>query len=211
MDEKIITCAAEAAIEDLQLDCGVEGVRHLSGDVEWCVEFSGKYGPLRDDFKNQFDKENGSKVIREKIKRHLLEQVTKIRSNTGKTKRPRSMSKGKRDQGPGSESSYKFIDEAFDRASRLANQVVERVSGVAGATREAVSDIAEKLTPVTIEVQTVAPSTRKMPARAAKPKVAAARKAPNAGKKVSKATAKVKSGAKSKRAAKKGKQVARRR
>jgi hypothetical protein len=210
VDDKIITGAAEAAIEDLQLDCRVEGVRHLSGDVEWCVEFSGKYGPLRDDFKNQFDKENSSKVVREKIKRHLLEQVTKIRSNTGKTKRPRSMSKGKRDHGPGSESSYKFIDEAFDRAAKLAGQVVERVSGVAGAARAVVSEIAEKLPPVTIEVQTVAPSTRKRSTRAAKPKAAAARKAPTARKKASK-SATSKSGAKSKRAAKKGKEVARRR
>ena len=212
MDEKMITRSAEAAIADLELDCGIEGVRHLSGDVGWCVEFSGKYGPLRDNFKNQFDKENSAKVIREKIKRHLLEQVTKIRSNTGKRKRPRAVLNKNRDESRVTDKAYEFIDDAFDRASRLAGRVAERVSGAAAAARDAVSDIAENLTPITVEVHSVAPSTKTRTARATKPKAPAARKpttkaaakGPRAGKSVSKS-------GKGKRAAKKGKEIARRR
>src|SRR5215212_2537961 len=88
MDERAINGAAIEAIKDLELDCEIKEVRQLAGKDEWCIQFSGKYGQFCDDFKNQFGKENSASVIREKIKSHLLKQVSKIRSGTGRRRRP---------------------------------------------------------------------------------------------------------------------------
>src|SRR5215210_7262274 len=94
MDEQAITGAAEEAINDLQLDCKIKDVCRSPNGEQWCVQFSGKYGQFCDDFKDQFEKENSSSLVREKIKSHLLKQVTKIRSTTGKSRRPRTPPSG---------------------------------------------------------------------------------------------------------------------
>ncbi|MDT5060784.1 MAG: hypothetical protein QOH63_1243 [Acidobacteriota bacterium] len=177
MDEQAIKRAAEDAVLNLQLDCEIKSVGRSPNGDEWCVQFSGKYGQFCDDFKNQFEKENSPRVVQEKIKSHLLKQVTKIRSSTGKSRRPRT---NPSDEGQAQSSQmsapFKMIEDAFSRASEIAGAVVQQVVGVAETARETVGNIAESVSPVTIEIRSDSnviakeprsSSTRK-PTRAAK-------------------------------------------
>jgi hypothetical protein len=169
MDKQDITRAAEAALGDLNLDGKVNDViRSPSGD-KWCVQFSGHYAQLCDEFKDQFGEENGPAVVREKIKRYLLKQVTKIRNTTGKTRRPRSQPSDKQKSSATSKS-FGFIGDALERASQIAGEVAERASGVAGAARDAVVDVAEKLTPVTVELRGVSNTKARKPSQPSKQK-----------------------------------------
>jgi hypothetical protein len=177
MDEQAITRAAEEAVNDLQLDCKIKNVCRSPNGEQWCVQFSGKYGQFCDDFKNQFEKENSPRVVREKIKSHLLKQVTKIRSNTGKSRRGRT---NPSDEGEAQNSQIsaplKMIEDAFSRASQIAGDVVQQVAGVAEAARETVSSVAESISPVTIEIRSdsrvrakdARSSSARKPTRAAK-------------------------------------------
>jgi hypothetical protein len=154
MDEQAITRAAEEAVNDLQLDCKINKVCRSPRGGQWCVQFSGKYGQFCDDLKNQFGKENSARVVQEKIKSHLLKQVTKIRSNTGKTRRPRTNLSGEgQAQSSAMSAPLKMIEDAFNRASEIAGEVVEQVAGVAGAARETVANVAESISPVTVEIR----------------------------------------------------------
>ncbi|HEV7375640.1 MAG TPA: hypothetical protein VGN95_13035 [Pyrinomonadaceae bacterium] len=162
MDEQAITRAAEEAVNDLQLDCKINKVCRSPRGDQWCVQFSGKYGQFCDDLKNQFGKENSARVVQEKIKGHLLKQVTKIRSNTGKTRRPRiNPSDEGQMQSTIMSAPLKMIEDAFNRASQIAGEVVGQVAGVAGAARETVANVAESISPVTIEIRSDSIATAK--------------------------------------------------
>jgi uncharacterized protein YoxC len=154
MDEQAIKRAAEEAVNDLQLDCEIKNVCRSPNRDEWCVQFSGKYGQFCDDLKNQFEKENSPRVVREKIKSHLLKQVTKIRSSTGKSRRGRT---NPSDEGQAQSSqmsgTFKMIEDAFNRASEIAGEVVQQFAGVAEVARETVGNIAESVSPVSVEVR----------------------------------------------------------
>jgi hypothetical protein len=170
MDEQAITRAAQEAVNDLQLDCKINKVCRSPRGDQWCVQFSGKYGQFCDDLKNQFGKENSARVVQEKIKSYLLEQVTKIRSNTGKTRRPRTNPSGEgQAQSSAMSAPLKMIEDAFNRASEIAGEVVQQVAGVAGAARETVANVAESISPVTIEIRSdsnvTAKESRRFPAR----------------------------------------------
>jgi hypothetical protein len=176
MDEQAITHAAQEAVNDLQLDCKINKVCRSPRGDQWCVQFSGKYGQFCDDLKNQFGKENSARVVQEKIKSHLLKQVTKIRSSTGKSRRPRV---NPSDEGQAQDTimsaPLKMIEDAFNRATEIAGEVVGQVAGVAGAARETVANVAESISPVTIEIRSDSNVAAKEPRRssARKPKRAA--------------------------------------
>ena len=181
MDERAINGAAIEAIRDLELDCEIKEVRQAGSEQEWCIQFSGKYGQYCDDFKNQFGKESSPQVIREKIKSHLIKQVNKIRSGTGR-KRKSAVSatdESRQPEGGILAEPLKMIGEVFGRASGIAGIVIDQASTLAEAARDTISEAAANITPVTIKVRSTATTTRARQKRAsgsAKKKTAVARK-----------------------------------
>jgi hypothetical protein len=163
MDERAINGAAIAAINDLQLDCEIKEVCKSAGGDEWCIQFSGKYGQFCDGFKNQFEKESSAEVIREKIKGYLIKQVNKIRTTTGRRRRPAVADTGKERQQESSilAAPLKLVEELFDRATSMAGGVVSQASSVAEAARETVADVAANISPVTIEVRSTTRAVKK--------------------------------------------------
>lgn len=204
MDEQAVKRAAEEAVGDLQLDCEIKNVCRSPNGEEWCIQFSGKYGQFCDGFKNQFEKENSSRVAREKIKSHLLKQVTKIRSNTGKTRRGRTNPSVEGEaQSSMMSAPLKLLEDVFNRASEIAGGVVGQVVGVAEVARETMSGVAENMSPVTIEIRSDSSSTAKRSrskSSARKPSRAAKATVGKKAKKASKVSAKV---SRSKKASKK--------
>jgi hypothetical protein len=205
MDERVINGAAIAAINDLQLDCEIKDVCQSSGGDEWCIEFSGKYGRFCDGFENQFGEESSAEVIREKIKGHLIKQVNKIRTTTGRRRRPAAAETSeKREADAGILASPRqLIADLFDRAAGITSAVVSQASTVAETAREVVTDVATNLTPVTVEVRS---TTREVKKRASgstsKKRVTARKAATGKAKKATKATKRVSAQAGKKRAGK---------
>lgn len=197
MDERAINGAAIEAINDLELDCEIKDVCQSSGD-EWCIQFSGKYGTFCDGFKNQFGKESSSQVIREKIKGYLIKQVHKIRSKTGRRRKPAIIeTQEKREQESGILAApLRIVGELFDRAAGIAGSVVNQASTIAETARETVADAASNISPVTIEIRSTASAVKKKASKRASgltaKKVIKARKAaPAKAKKAKKATKRV--------------------
>jgi hypothetical protein len=153
MDEQAIKRAAEEAVNDLQLDCEIKNVCRSPNKEEWCIQFSGKYGQLCDDFKNQFEKENSHVVIREKIKSHLLKQVSKISRSTGKSRRGRARPPDEDQSQSALAAPIKMIEEAFGRASEIAGEVVRQVSSAADVALETAESVAESVSPATVEIE----------------------------------------------------------
>jgi hypothetical protein len=181
MDERTINGAAIEAIKDLELDCEIREVRQAGSGNEWCIQFSDKYGQFCDEFENQFGEESSHQVIREKIKNHLIKQVTKIRSSTGRKRKP---AVGETNESRATESGIlatplKMIGEVFGRASGIAGEVIKQASTLAEAARDTVSEAAANITPVTIEVRstTTASTRQKKASGSAKKKPVKARKA----------------------------------
>jgi hypothetical protein len=203
MDEQAIIRAAEEAMHDLQIDCQVKEVCRSSDGDQWCIQFSGKYGQFCDEFKNQFGKENSSRIIQEKIKMHLLKQVTKIRSSTGKSRRPKVNIPDERPtQSSIISAPLEMVGEALSRASQIAGGIVGQVAGVADAARETVANLADSISPPTVEIGSDVPVEEKRRRRATARKSAKATKATS--RKASKATRRVSRPA-SKKAKKAGK------
>jgi hypothetical protein len=209
MDEQAITRAAEEAVNDLQLDCRINKVSRSPRGDQWCVQFSGKYGQFCDDLKNQFGKENSARVVREKIKSHLLKQVTRIRSSTGKTRRPRpSPSDEAQTQSAMLSAPLKMFEDVFNRATEIAGEVVGQVAGVAGIARETVANVAESISPATIEIRSNSTATAKGSSssharRHTKAAKATSRKSGKKAKKPGKVAAKVSKGKKASKRSKK--------
>ena len=202
MNEETIRRAAEDALSDLQLESEIKEICESGDKDEWCVQFAGSYGQFCDKFQDQFEKENSPELIREKIKRYLLKQVTKLRSSAGKSRRGRgtSMADKKRDEEFTLGTPLKMIEEVFDRATQIAGGAVQVASSVAETARDAVTDVTTNMRPTVVEVQSRARPPRKKPARSAAKKKgrAAARKSAKATVK----TAQRRSGGSSKKAVK---------
>lgn len=214
MDERAINGAAIEAVHDLEVDCEIKEVCKGSGKDEWCVQFSGKYGQFCDNFQNQFGQENSPEVMREKIKSFLIKQVAKIRSSTGRKRKPAA------DAGDDSRDSasrlltepLKLVGEVLSRATGMATQVVSQASAVAETARATLSgaDLGSAADPVTAGVQATSLETQpKLPRKTtgrtiikspAKAKKATTKRA--ARKAVKKATAS-KTAARAKKSAKK--------
>ncbi|MDT4898235.1 MAG: hypothetical protein QOH25_3312 [Acidobacteriota bacterium] len=190
MDERAINGAAIEAIKDLELDCEIKEVRQAGSENEWCIQFSDKYGQFCDDFKNQFGKENSPQVIREKIKSHLIKQVNKIRSGTGRKRKPAATATNESRQPESGilAAPLKMIGEVFGRASGIAGEVINQASTLAETARDTVSEAAANLSPVTIEVRSTTTRARQKRASgsARKKPVKAARATPAKAKQASK-------------------------
>src|SRR5215213_2735823 len=141
MDERAVNGAAIEAARDLDVDCEIKQVCKGSGADEWCVQFSGKYGQFCDNFQNQFGQENSPEVMREKIKAFLIKQVAKIRSSTGRKRRPATSAARESRESVGGllTEPLKMVGEVLGRATGLASQVVSRASDVAETARAALS------------------------------------------------------------------------
>jgi hypothetical protein len=203
MDEQAINGAAIAAINDLQLDCEIKEVCQSSGGDEWCVQFSGKYGRFCDGYKNQFGKESSAEVVREKIKGYLIKQVNKIRTTTGRRRKPAVADSGEKREAESGifTAPLKIVEELFDRAVGIAGGVVSQASNVAETARETVADVASNISPVTIEVRSTTRAVKKRASGSTARKTVKARKAAPA--KAKKATKRV-----TRRAGKQAKKVA---
>ena len=183
MDERAINGAAIEAIRDLEIDCEIKEVCRAGSGDEWCVQFSGKYGQFCDSFKNQFGKESSPQVIREKIKSHLIKAVTKIRSGTGRKRKPMVSERGesRETQSGILTAPLKMVGEVFDRVASIAGTVIGQASTVADSARDVVADVASNISPLTIEVSSTTREVKKrVPARSAKKKTVKARKATSA-------------------------------
>jgi hypothetical protein len=136
MDEKLITVAAEAAVNDLQLDCRVVSISQRK-DV-WCVKFSGSYGELCDEFRSRYGKENSAEVVREKLKRLLL-----------KSPKPTGRRRGvsNRSTGAGIGSSLldiprQIAEDALEQTTRIAGAVINSTVNTAETAFKTVADAA---------------------------------------------------------------------
>ena len=179
MDEQAINGAAIEAIKDLDIDCEIREVRQPSGGDEWCIQFSGKYGQFCDEFKNQFGEESSHQVIREKIKSHLIKQVSKIRSGTGRKRMPAVVETGERREAESGilAAPLKLVGEVFDRVAGLTGVVINQATTVAETARDVVTDAASNLSPVTIEVRSKTRAVKKSAAASGSRKTARAAKA----------------------------------
>jgi hypothetical protein len=205
MDERAINGAAIEAIRDLELDCEIKEVVQASGADQWCIQFSGKYGQFCDEFKNQFGEESSPQVLREKIKSHLIKQVSKIRSGTGR-KRKAVTVETEESRETGSKllaEPLRMVGEVFERLTGITGIVVDQATTAAETARDALADAASNLSPLTIEVrgktrrsETRAPttasktSTRTAKGKSASPRKATKRAAPAARKQAKKASKK---------------------
>ncbi|MBD0372077.1 MAG: hypothetical protein ICV60_14645 [Pyrinomonadaceae bacterium] len=143
MDAETIKREALDAILDLQLDSTVSGVTHAGKN--WCVQFSGDYGQFCDSFKNQFERDNSPRVIREKIKKHLLAQITQLRNKGGR----RATKKAFVDDEP---NVAELFQEAVTETTRAIGQAIDRTLGITGAGIQAASDVAESVTARTADL-----------------------------------------------------------
>jgi hypothetical protein len=162
MDERAINGAAIEAIRDLELDCEIKEVCKGSGEGEWCVQFSGKYGRFCDNFQNQFKQDNSPEVMREKIKSFLIKQVAKIRSNTGRKRKPaRDAAEDRESVGGLLTEPFKLVGEVLGRATGMATEVVSQASSVAETARATLSAADLVSTePATVGVQATALETQ---------------------------------------------------
>jgi len=165
MDEETIRREAGEAITSLELDSTVSAVTHHGGN--WCIQFSGDYGQFCDQFRNQFERDNNPRVIREKIKKHLLEQITQMRNKGGR----RTSKKAFEDEQ--GRNATELFQEAFTQTTRAIGEAIERTLGITGAGIEAAGEVAETLTANAAEI--IRPEPAREPARA-RPASSAARK-----------------------------------
>ena len=192
MDAETIKREALDAILDLQLDSSVSGV--TQSGKNWCVQFSGDYGQFCDSFQNQFDRDNSPRVIREKIKKHLLGQITQLRNKGGR----RTTKKGFDDDEP---NVTELFQEAVTQTTRAIGEAIDRTLGVTGAGIQAAGDVAEAVTASTAEL--VRPESRSKPARPQARRTASKESAPV------KTTGKAKQGGAKRKAAGKTKRATR--
>jgi hypothetical protein len=134
MDEKLIASAAEAAVNDLQLDCQVTSIYRRKD--AWCVKFSGSYREYCDEFRSRFGEENSVLVVREKIKRHLF-----------KSPKPTGRRKGvsNRSAITGPESSLldlplQIAGGALEQTTRIAGEIINETVNAAETAIKTVSD-----------------------------------------------------------------------
>lgn len=154
MDERMIKRAAFEAVSDLELDCEIKEVCRSPDGDEWCVQFSGNYSQFCDRFQDQFERDNSAQVVREKIKRHLIKQIDKVRRSTGKTRRPKNAkSEGQQADNNLTTSPLNLIGDVISRATGVAGDVMEQAAGIASAARQTLSSAADSISPVTIEIK----------------------------------------------------------
>jgi hypothetical protein len=192
MDAETIRSEASEAILILELDSSVSAV--TQSGKNWCVQFSGDYGQFCDSFQNQFERDNSPRVIREKIKKHLLAQITQLRNKGGR----RTAKKGFKEEEEPRPNAAELLQEAITQTTRAVGDAIGRTLGVTGAGIQAATDVAEQLTARTAEIVRPPRAESNRPARPAK-----ARTRRSASGKAERGTTKKKAVGKVKRAARK--------
>ena len=150
MDAETIKREASWALQDLELEATVSNVTHSGGN--WCVHFDGDYGQFCDSFKNQFEHDNSPRVIREKIKKHLLAQITQLRNKGGR----KTTRKAFEDERP---NVTELLQEAVSETTRAIGNAIDRTLGVTGTTIKTAGDLAETVTARAAEMVQPAPRT----------------------------------------------------
>lgn len=143
MNAETIKREALDAILDLQLDSNVTGVTH--NGKNWCIQFEGDYGQFCDSFQNQFEHDNSPRLIREKIKKHLLGQITQLRNKGGR----RTTKKGFQDD---EANVAELFQEAVSETARTIGDAIDRTLGLTGSSIEAVGEVAQAVTARTAEM-----------------------------------------------------------
>jgi hypothetical protein len=159
MDAETIRREANDAILSLELDSTVSAV--TQSGKNWCVQFSGDYGQFCDSFQNQFERDNSPRVVREKIKKHLLGQITQLRNKGGR----RSAKKSFDEQDGPRPNAAELLQEAITQTTRAVGDVIGRTLGVTNAGIQAAGDVAEQLTARTAELVRPARAGGNLPAR----------------------------------------------
>src|ERR1044072_2820259 len=125
--EQAIRSAAEAAINDLQLDCRLERVfQHPQHKEKRCIRFSGDYGKFCDEFRNDSGEENSHQLMREKVKSYFIKMRKSVRVRRGSKSggvgkdRPESSLLG---------APLEIVGQAMNQTSRLVGEVINQVSG----------------------------------------------------------------------------------
>ncbi|HEY0320451.1 MAG TPA: hypothetical protein VGC66_05715 [Pyrinomonadaceae bacterium] len=168
MDAETIKREASEALLDLQLDSTVTNI--AQDDKNWCIQFAGDYGQLCDSFQNQFEHDNSPRVVREKIKKHLLAQITQLRNKGGRRTTRKSFDE--QDERNVTE----MFQEALTETTRAIGEAIERTLGVTGRGIKAAGDVAETIGARTAEiirpassVEPARPQTRRKPAQKSAP------------------------------------------
>ncbi len=188
MDAETIKREALDAILDLALDSTVSDITH--NGKNWCVQFAGDYGQYCDSFQNQFERDNSPRVIREKIKKHLLGQITQLRNKAGRRATKKDFDDG------GERNVAELFQEAITETTRAIGEVIDRTLGMTDRGIKAASEVAETITGGTAEM--IRPEVRRAPRESASDKSAQKERRGGAKKKAA-----AKSASKSKRATKK--------
>jgi hypothetical protein len=155
MDAETIKREASEALLDLQLDSTVGDV--TQNGKNWCVQFAGDYGQFCDSFQNQFERDNSPRVIREKIKKHLLGQITQLRNKGGR----RTTKKGFDDQD--GRNVTELFQEAITETTRAIGSAIDRTLGVTSRGIKAAGDVVETIGAQTVEI--IRPESASKPAR----------------------------------------------
>ena len=171
MDEETIKREASAALDVLELEARISAVTK-AGD-NWCIEFGGDYGQFCDEFKDLFGRFNSPRVVREKVKKHLLAQVTQLR-NKGRRRA------AKRDAGEDSAPGVaELLQETVAQTTRVVTDAIDRTVGLASAGLKSISDAAENLnstgTPVTPPVREARSKPAPLPAKSKETRSASSR------------------------------------
>jgi hypothetical protein len=137
-------------------------VSQLKDGEQWAVRFSGKYGQFCDKLQDNFGKESSPRVVREKIKRHLLKQVEQIRKGEGRSKitRGRSRAGGRKEPSGILSTPLDVLSDIFGRASGIATDLFNRASGAAETASESVSSVAQTVLPAATEMLNPTPESQ---------------------------------------------------
>ena len=138
MDAETIRQEASDAILDLELDSNVTQVAQVGKN--WCVQFEGDYSQYCDSFQNQFDHDNSPRVIREKIKKHLLSQITLLRNKGGRHTTRKDFDDSERPNVP------ELVQEAVTETARAIGDAIDRTLGFTGAITQTASEAAQTVT-----------------------------------------------------------------
>ncbi|HEX8649771.1 MAG TPA: hypothetical protein VF708_02950 [Pyrinomonadaceae bacterium] len=177
-DEQLIRKAAEAAINDLQLDCRVEKVyRHPNSGKKLCIRFSGDYGKFCDEFRNASGEENSLQLMREKVKSHFIKMRKSVRIRRGSNS---GLDKGRRASIlPGAP--LEIVGQALDQTTRLVGEVVNQVSDLARSALESEAVVSVDL-PAPVQLLAPPPTRKsKRVSRAATKKAARSSSAKTTG------------------------------
>jgi hypothetical protein len=155
MDAETIKREATEALLSLQLDSTVGNV--TQSGKNWCVQFSGDYSQFCDSFQNQFERDNSTRVIREKIKKHLLGQITQLRNKGGR----RTTKKSFDDQDGRNVS--ELLQEAITETTRAIGSAIDSTLGVTSRGIKAAGDVEETISAQTAEI--IRPDSASKPAR----------------------------------------------